>query len=240
MKLAVTILFAAVGIGQTVPAFDAATVKLNKTESRTMSIHVDPKLASWKHYTLEGLIQIAYANEEYDRRVGGPSWVDSDTWDVEAASERPVKGQERRQMLQTLLADRFKLKVHTESRDVPEYALVVAKSGSKLHPVSAAELASTPGSTVVGTKSFDGHVVEVAELARWLRAEIGRPVIDRTGLAGKYEVKIAFTLDDNSSGADQSEASVFAALQALGLRLESIRGLVKVLVIDHVEKPVIE
>jgi uncharacterized protein (TIGR03435 family) len=159
---------------------------------------------------------------------------------VEAASERPVKERERLQMLQALLADRFKLKVHTESREVPEYALVLARGGSKLHQVSVAELASKPGQTVIGSKSFDGHAVDVAEFARWLKVEIGRPVIDRTGLVGKYDVKIEFTLDDTAPGADQTDASVFVGLQALGLRLEAIRGAVKVLVVDHAEKPVIE
>jgi uncharacterized protein (TIGR03435 family) len=222
--------------GQQEPAFDVASVKANKTESHAMYNQADPLMASWKHYTLESLVAIAYTYQEPDHLVGGPTWIGSDTWDVEARCDRPANQELRYQMLQTLLADRFHLKVHTEMREVPQFALVVARGGSKLREVHEEDLKENPIGTRIGSKSFDGHGIPVDQFARWLKMELARPVVDRTGLAGIYDIKLSFVSDENASDSG-SEASVFVGLQALGLKLESIKGPVKVLVVDHAEKP---
>ena len=151
-------------------------------------------------------------------------------------------------MLQTLLEDRFKLKIHHEAREVPAYALTVAKGGPKLRPTGGPDangrvgMFGRPG---YWTATNQGIGVLVGTLAR----QIGRPVSDRTGLADKYDFTLTYTpeLAQPVSGDHRPEAlppvdpnvpSIFTALEEqLGLRLDSARGPVEVLVIDNAEKP---
>jgi len=124
-------------------------------------------------------------------------------------------------MLQTLLADRFKLAVRHEARELPVYALVVAKNGPKLRAAEGGSMSSGP--------SMLRGQVPLSELAHYLSPSLGRTVLDRTGLAGTFEIKLEWMPD---------EESLFTAIQEqLGLRLESTKAAVDVLVIDRAEKP---
>jgi len=151
------------------------------------------------------------------------------------------------QMVQQLLADRFKLAVHRETKELPAYALVVAKSGPKLTATK-----DTGGGK--GTSSGDGHLtatgLTMARLAQTLTQilsrELGRVVIDKTGIVGEYDLSLTWTPDDRSAAAantskdtpDLPGPSIFTALQEqLGLKLESTKAPVETLVIDHIEEP---
>jgi uncharacterized protein (TIGR03435 family) len=148
-------------------------------------------------------------------------------------------GMRKRKMVQALLADRFKLVMHAETRELPLYALVVAKGGAKLGP------AKETGTTVNHGR---GHIEvqganSIALLAEELSQEVGRDVIDRSGIQGRYDLKLIFAPDDRtpdlaSSSSTDSGPSIFTALQEqLGLKLEPQKGPVEVLVVDHVEMP---
>jgi uncharacterized protein (TIGR03435 family) len=144
-------------------------------------------------------------------------------------------------MLQQLLIDRFKLKVHREPRERDVYELLVAKNGPKLKP-------SLPDASTTKSVHFLGRNYEIAipkaamgDLADALMSVGGgtdRPVLDKTGLTGNYDLKATFTpLNDTSRNADPNDISIFAAVQALGLRLEARKAMVEVVVVDHIEKP---
>jgi uncharacterized protein (TIGR03435 family) len=170
-------------------------------------------------------------------------------------------------MLQALLEDRFHLKVHRETREQPVYSLTIAKSGLKTEPlreaciprdVLAEEERPAPGQkppnfcNIVRMRSngrdmtFDGHAMTMADLAASLGLD--RKVIDKTGIAGIFDFHLEFALDGTTPGTpfgrgpafaqpDNASPSIFTAIQELGLRLESDKGPVEFLVIDHVEKP---
>jgi uncharacterized protein (TIGR03435 family) len=141
-------------------------------------------------------------------------------------------------MTRTLLTERFKLTMHRETREVPVYALVIAKNGPKL------KKAATDGDDGLSVNAH-GYVAKqtsVELLARQLQAQVGRIVLDRTGLAGAYDFKLEFTpqraLGNAGDGSEPAGPTIFTALQEqLGLKLESSKAPVEIVVIDHVEKP---
>jgi uncharacterized protein (TIGR03435 family) len=224
-------------------SFEVATVKPSKAAGGINNRH-DPVQASWTNAPLTVVITSAYRVHS-DQLVGGPSWIKSDHWDIIAKTDRPATWDQQNKMLQPLLADRFKLKVHWETRQLPQYELVVAKGGPKLPESSASGNPSgPPAGTKIRRGLIDAHGITSAEFAFWLRGELGRPVVDRTGLTGKYDFKVEWLPDEsqpNSGGdappPDSGGPSIFAAIRELGLRLRAIKGPVPVLVIDHVEKP---
>jgi uncharacterized protein (TIGR03435 family) len=148
--------------------------------------------------------------------------------------------EEFRQMLQTLLADRFKLKVHRESKEMPVYALVVGKDGPKFKE-------SAPDATFSGYGGVNGRnqymkqtKATMEDLTDSLGIFADRPIVDRTGLTGTYDYRIEATPDFRLHGGseDLSDISVFAAVQEqLGLKLEPQKALIEILVVDHIEKP---
>jgi uncharacterized protein (TIGR03435 family) len=185
---------------------------------------------------------------------GGPNWLSSDRYDIIAknasddASARTLPRNERikqsQQRLQGLLAERFQLKLHRETRDLQEYALLIGKNGAKLQEIKDLPeygISSSCG-RMTGTRTL------MTGLAVYLARELGRPVVDRTGLTGKYNFQLTYTPDSGSCSrpADPSDPaaanpgdgpSIFTALQEqLGLKLESIKGPVEVIVVDHAEK----
>ena len=188
-----------------------------------------------------------------DRIVGAPRWLFDETWDIVAKVgemdladwKKPGMQQAMfRAMLQTMLAERCKVVTHYESREAPVYDLVVAKGGPKFkqaETVDSDKLQQKPGGggMMLGTgvraiPSPDGiryYGISMSILTQTiLPGMAGRPVVDRTGLTGTYDLTLPDVRGDDES--------IFTALpEALGLRLESAKGEVEVLVIDHVERP---
>ena len=143
-----------------------------------------------------------------------------------------------------LLADRFRLVIHRESKEAPVYALVVGKSGPKVEeskePDGAPQNMSTNNNG--GKVQMTAKRISMAQLATNLSGNLGRPVLDRTGLPAKYNFKMDWSVDLNArqaenSGLDSSGPTIFTAIQEqLGLRLESTKGPVEIIVIDRAEK----
>lgn len=199
--------------------------------------------------TLRAILETAYDVREF-QILGGPGWVNSERYDILARSadslfnltgaSNDVKTVRLR--LQTLLRQRFNLEVHRETRELPEYALEVAKKGPKLIQDDASN-GSSNGRT--GIQRSCGQMIgtnaTMANLTLMLARQLDRPVLDRTGLTGKYNFQFAWTPDSGpcSGSPDSSNApSIFTALEeTLGLRLDSIKGPVDSLIIDHADRP---
>ncbi|MGA3236868.1 MAG: M56 and DUF3738 domain-containing protein [Bryobacteraceae bacterium] len=193
--------------------------------------------------TLKWLIMMAY--DITDRQIsGGPNWLDADTYDVYAKAERPSSREQIYLMLQTLLADRFKLSLHRETRELPVYALVADKGVPKL------KLHESPDSVQPLIKGYAGGIafqnVPLSRLAWFLSTQADRTVLDQTGIKGSYDFNLEWTLDapakghslDSSSERDPFSASILTAVrEQLGLKVESQRGPVLFLSVEHVEKP---
>jgi uncharacterized protein (TIGR03435 family) len=237
------------------PEFEVAAIKLNKSGSGSSHSDFDHGRFSATNEGIKGLIQYDAYDVAGPQIEGGPSWLALERFDIEAkvddatallmeklGSEDRVKL--KRQLIGQLLAERFKLTVHWQTKELPVYALVQAKGGSKLTP-------STDTSGSSGTSSSRGSLkasgVTMARLAETLTSildrEAGRIVVDRTGINGRYDLALEWSPEDGSSnsaanGGQNSGPSIFTALQEqLGLKLEASRGPVKTLVIDHVEQP---
>ncbi len=236
-------LLASAGMMFAQPAFEVASVKPNRLDTRGF-IGFVPGGKGYRGFQgtsarLRILVMLAYGVS--DRQVsGGPGWVDSDGFDIDARAEKPTSGEQARLMLQNLLADRFQLKVHRETREEPVYALFVDKDPPKLVPhdddgsVPAIKMGGKPGERLFSN-------LPISRLVLLLEGETGRTVLDKTGLEGSYDFKLAYTSNLTKGSREDPEAlgpSIFKALrEQLGLMLESQRGPSEYLTIEHVEKP---
>jgi uncharacterized protein (TIGR03435 family) len=252
--------------------FDVASIKVNNYKAvgvGRINVAQSGGHVTATNVSLKFLIIQAYQLEtpNFGPDPRGLDWIGSEHFDVEAETEGNPTVEQKRLMLQSLLAERFKLAMHHETKQLPEYALVLSKAGRRgrqLKPHSSdtkcvevaagqpnprivpGEVALPPcgGLRVVGN-SLIGQNVTMQKLAQTLRYLTGtgegdaRNVIDRTGLSGSFDLTLQFQpFQLASTPSDSSGTSLFTALQdQLGLRLESTKGPVDVLVIDHVEEP---
>jgi uncharacterized protein (TIGR03435 family) len=182
-----------------------------------------------------------------DYPPGLPGWADKDKFDIEATADDdttaamekllgPEQAGRGREMLLSLLADRFRLRVHYESRMQPIYELVVTKGGFRLKPLPSDR---KPGGISAGPGEMIAHGTPIAVFAHFLSVsgQAGRIVVDKTGVSGNYDIDLKWTPDDRQGTAD-SGPTLFAALEEqLGLKLQAAKGPVDALVVDHVEKP---
>ena len=225
------------------PSFDAASIKPARTDSAGRSLAHDPggRLTT-SNATLKMLIMLAYRVMPH-QVAGGPGWVESDGFDIDAKAARPdPSGAHFRQMLQSLLAERFQLRVHRETRELPVYLLVVAKNGPKLAAAKGDE--AEAGARIEGPGRLTGVRATMPELAAALSRPLQRTVIDRTRLGGAYNFTLRFVPDAGSvkpggdpAGSGDGPDLVTALQEQLGLGLQTGKGPVEVLVIDHAEKP---
>ncbi len=205
--------------------------------------------------TVRVLIQQGYGVRDF-QIVGGPSWMGSDRYDITAKPEGTADQDHVKLMIQALLKERFKLQFHRETKELPTYALVIAKGGAKFlgtkHAPMEDDGSDKPKGTrmrMMGRGKFEISGAPVAALATQLGQVLGRSVIDKTELTGNYDFNLEFTPDESGPGtmreggdhavpSDSQGISVFTALQdQLGLKLEATKGPVEILVIDGVEKP---
>jgi uncharacterized protein (TIGR03435 family) len=188
-----------------------------------------------RNIRLKELLMSAFRLNE-NQIVGGPKWLDSAGWDIDATYAEGNHGQFPL-MLQAMLEDRFRLVVHRETRTLSVYLLEVAKNGPKLK-----ESTATTGGMSAGPRMIKYTHATMRELVDQLSSYFGRQVLDRTKLKGQYEVNLRFAPVDANPSVEAAQAetlpSIFSALEEqLGLRLRSGKGPVEVLVIDRAEKP---
>jgi uncharacterized protein (TIGR03435 family) len=180
------------------------------------------------------ILKWSYGLADYQLRDGGPSWLNSfDTYDIEAEAAPPVTETQCRSMVQTLIKERFKLRAHRETIQVSAYALVLGKSGFKLHDRGRVRINGAVKQDLWEAEPPDGWTM--SRLGNYLAgvSTIGRPVLDRTGLAGIY----GFGLNYSTREGDD-RPNVFTAVQEqLGLKLEIVKAPIEMFVIEHVERP---
>jgi uncharacterized protein (TIGR03435 family) len=222
VAVAILLVIAAYGVfGQSAqpPAFQVASIKRNTdTAFRGMGVRAQPggRLTT-QNAPLMMLIQNAYAVQAF-QVVGGPAWINSEGYDIEAKPEGNADRQQMWLMLQTLLADRFKLALHRDTKELPVYALSVTKGGLKQPPPKEGGCATfapdapppAPGAgipcgkiRVMGLPSgvrMEGSKVPMAELIRTLAMVLGRPVLDKTEFTTEFEVRLDFTPDETTAG----------------------------------------
>ena len=226
------------------PRFEVSTVKPGDTQSPDSSRHMSEGRFQATNQTLKALIAFAY-DIEISRVFGGPNWVGSDRYDIVAKTSddigRSVRGVDYGLMVQALLGERFELKIHRENRELPFYALVVAKGGPKLRmtPADSRHTLNTD------SHHWTASGVPLNMVADSLSRILQRPVVDQTQLNDSYDFKLDWAPDPSPAVRDTDRAptdtsgpSLFTALQEqLGLKLESRKGPVEVIVIDSAERP---
>jgi uncharacterized protein (TIGR03435 family) len=274
---ALWILGCAFGLGQPAPSptFEVASVKLSPPVPPNGGVYFgpprggpgtpDPGRITWTYANLAGLLMTAYGVKEY-QISGGPNWLDSERYDIAVTVPQGATKEQVNIMWQKLLAERFGLMLHHESKEFQVEELVIAKGGSKLKETTldaAALIDPGPpkfkdyeltGPGYVTTLMIDGHAHTVAKgqsLSRLISAlgnTLHRPVLDKTGLTGKYDFSLEFRIDPRGLGlppggangpeapADPGPDLATAVEQQLGLRLVAGKAKLDVLVIDKVEK----
>jgi uncharacterized protein (TIGR03435 family) len=233
------------------PAFEVASVKATPPETRIVGDLVSNSggrvLAT--RCNLELLLEEAFSAEKF-QISGGPGWIHSDYFDIDArppASSKSSKtlarrariNDEQKQMLLALLVERFQLKYHRETRQGPVYFLVRTNKKLKLEEAKNKDKDAWPwvGSPNDGAIRGDGIAgvsISMAGMASRLSAYLERPVLDRTGLEGTFDFKFEYVPDDPNPDV---ASSILFSVQELGLKLESGKGPVETIVIDHAEKP---
>jgi len=247
------------------PSFEAASVKVNRSGSREVNFGMPGGgRFTATNAPLREIIRVAYSPLPDFLIVGAPDWIRTERFDIVAKAEGNPERAQLFLMLRALLADRVKLTVHRETREIPIYALVRAKTegplGPRLRPAAvdcvalmAAAQKGTPlppsNRILCGTRARAGTIaiggMTMDQIALGLWPQLGRVVVDRTGLQGSFDLDLDFAPESSvtaSTGAPDAPPgdapSIFTAVQEqLGLKLESTRGPVEVLVIDRVERP---
>jgi uncharacterized protein (TIGR03435 family) len=251
---------------QATPSFEVASIKANHSGLPFVNFGMPPGgQFTATNAPLREVIRVAYSPLPDFLIVGAPDWIRTERFDIVAKAEGNPERAQLFLMIRTLLADRVKLAVHREMRELPIYALVRAKPegplGPRLRPAAAdcvALMAAAQKGTPLppanrilcgsrsrgGTLAIGGMTMDQIALGLW--PQLGRVVVDRTGLQGSFDLDLDFAPEapaaastGASDASPQSDApSIFTAVQEqLGLKLESTKGPVEVLVIDRVERP---
>lgn len=241
------------------PQYDVASIRENKSGTGRMEVRSTDDGFSAVNLNLKGLIASAYGvNEELVS--GGPGWLESSGFDINAkvagedmAAFKKLSGKQRAAATQSLLQDRCKLKAHIVTRMLPIYNLQVSRAGSKLKPSNApkydkAEARNHPdtkysGTTMSGRGFFTAYGIPMSQFADNLTYVVNHTVIDKTWLSGNYDIQLKFAPEEGTANSKvdngaEPAPSIFTALEEqLGLKLQSTKGPVDTLVIDHIEKP---
>jgi Protein of unknown function (DUF3738). len=250
--------------------FEVASIKLADPNDLRNQRQVTPGgRVTLTNLTLKDMIALAWEVQLF-QISGGPAWVSSVHYHLSAKSENRTQWSEVALMIQSLLADRFQLAIHRETRELPIYALVLAKKDRKLgpgltkskeggcrerdlsKPATAPEPGKPPsmwcGQMMMSFRHVRAAAVPLERLTQALSQVLGRTVTDKTGLTGNFEINLQWTPDENQAmqlppsvpqlPTDFAPVSIFAALQEqLGLKLESQKGPVEILVIERAVKP---
>jgi uncharacterized protein (TIGR03435 family) len=223
------------------PAFEVASVKSHKPAigaegGSRESIDSVPGSLTIRNASLASCIKWAFQIKDY--QISGPAWLNVEKYDIGAKAAGEARLAEMREMLQTLLADRFRMQSHRETRELPVYALTVVKSGPKLHkaePDGHTDMKGENGSFVFRGTSMQQFAEDLSALR-----QVDRPVLDRTGIPGVFDFSLKFAdsaLEMKRAAVEGDGPSIFTVVQEqLGLKLEAQKGPIEMLVIDRMEK----
>ncbi|HEV2577307.1 MAG TPA: TIGR03435 family protein [Acidobacteriaceae bacterium] len=230
------------------PGYEVATIKPSPPDEQGRGFTLQGRHLVARNFTVEGLITLAY-NLNSKQVTGGPEWLNTDRFDLDVLPDHeglPSLGQARG-IVRKLLADRFALKFHEDTKELSVYVLSVAKGGPKFtksasDPTSPPGLGGPPGRMMVRNASM-------AEFAQVMQGTLDRPVVDQTGLKDRYDFQFRWTPDESqyggripppNSGDNAADAPppLFTAIQEqIGLKLDAMKAPAKVMVIESVQKP---
>ena len=234
-------LFALISIsafGQSAAApetFESASVTPSKSAVRMGGVRIQAAGLTGTNLTLKQLL--VFAHGLHGSQFSGPDWIGTEGYDFTAKAKSPATRTQLRQMLQALLEDRFKMTSHRETRELPAYSLVVAEGGPKLggpkeqeafKAAFAGKSPFKPGISAMYTNK------DLPGFAEYLGKPLDRPVLDKTGIEGRYWFQLEWEGGPESVGL---ESLLTALPEQLGLELEENRGPLEVVVIDQVERP---
>jgi uncharacterized protein (TIGR03435 family) len=224
------------------PTFEVATIRPSREAvnfEHDGKTEISDDTLRMQDVTVYTCIKLAYHVQ--DRQIAGPDWLQTERFDITAKTDGPTDEDTVKQMLQSLLADRFGLSFHREPREMKAILLTVANGGVKLTPTA------TPDAKPFRTNSANGTIAKampIGEFADFLSGPLEMPVVDQTGLTGRYDFTIDFTpyLPDPAKNMDGTRPDTTAILKAalndeLGLKMTSGKAQINVLVIDHVDRP---
>jgi uncharacterized protein (TIGR03435 family) len=253
--------------------FEVASVKPSEPITNgqfSVGVHIDGAMVRCTYLSLLNYLDMAYDVKDY--QIIGPDWLASEHYDIVAKRPEGVEGEKAlRGMVASLLADRFKLVMHRETRDLPAYALVVAKGGLKIKELPPEEADADTGkvdvnvtgggrggttvdlgggsSLTYGLNKLEARKVTIPSIMDSLSKFLDRPVVDLTGLTGRYNFTLEYSVQElknlvRASGGDASpipdfggeQPSIFTSIESLGLRLEPRKTAVPVIVIDSLQK----
>jgi uncharacterized protein (TIGR03435 family) len=241
-----------------IPQFDVISVKPAKDSMTRMQFTPDGLRGTG--VTVRFLLYEGYGGINNEQVIGEPGWTSTDGFDIEAKvapADVPTLAkmtfEQRRTMFQSILADRFKLAVHHETRELPIYVLSIAKGGPKLKQSAPDDPAATTPrrrGMMINNGKVTANDAQLSMLVTALSRNLGRTIIDKTGLTGNYDFSLQWADNEGSAapgadgaasagaGAADPGASIFTAVQEqLGLKLESTKAPTDVIVIDHIERP---
>jgi uncharacterized protein (TIGR03435 family) len=236
MKLLPLLSAIALPLNAQTPVFEVASVKPNRFGPGPSSIRDFRGRIAMENVSLKKVTLWAYGiPDDREYALVGPDWLTTEHFDIQANFPDDTRPEQVRPMTQALLAERFKLTLHKETRQLPVYVLVVAKNGPKIHPVDDGQpRTSGRAGRFEATKIPMQHFADL--LARFMHLQ----VVDETGLAGVFDFTLEWSPDEmkaEGTTAESAAPSIFTVLQEqLGLKLEGRKGAVEVLVVDHVEK----
>jgi uncharacterized protein (TIGR03435 family) len=255
------------------PQFEVASVKPSEPMtpgSISVGVHIDGAMVRCNYLSLINYMTMAYDVKDY--QIEGPEWMTGEHYDIVAKRPEGVEGEKMlRGMMASLLEDRFKLVTHRETKDLPAYELVVGKGGLKIKEIPPDP--DTPDQTKVdvnvtgggrggttvdlgggssltyGLNKLEAHKVTIASIMDSLSKFLDRPVVDMTGLTGRYNFTLDYSVEElknlvRASGGDAShipdfggdQPSIFTSVESLGLKLEGRKTAVPVIVVDSAQK----
>jgi uncharacterized protein (TIGR03435 family) len=232
------------------PTFEVATVKPSKPDAQGQGFLVRGRKFNTFNTPLTALITFAYGLQE-KQIVGGPDWMTSEKWDIEAQPDLPGTPNDKqlKSMLQKLLAERFQLKFHQDKKEMSAYVLAAAKTGAKMNK-NESDPNGLPGLFFTKLGVLNVRNATMADFSQLMQsAVLDRPVVDHTALAGRYDFQLKWTPDESQfsgmgikvpppTDAADAPPPLFTALQEqLGLKMDVEKTPVPVYVLDHVEKP---
>lgn len=242
MGALIAVAFATCLMAQT-PEFDAASIKPSNAGGSRRSMNSDAGRLTYTNVSLWDCLMAAYDAKDY--QISGPDWMKTERFDIVAAAPGTISDDVMKLMLQKLLTDRFRMTVHREVKDLPVYAMVIGKNGTKLHE---SETPGTPGRGSMrmngGGVVFTGVTVQelIDDMSR-LRStgELDRPVIDHTGLKGRYDFTVTLfgTQEEMMAAVNKGDlgSSIFTLIQEqLGLKLEPMKLPLNMVVVDQADK----
>jgi len=239
MKLLSLLYAVALTVSAQTPSFEVASIKANKSGGGGSSIRGSAGRITMENVPIKKVTLWAYGiPDDREYALAGPDWLTNERFDIQATFPAETPPQQVRQMTQALLAERFKLALNRETRQMPVYVLVVAKGGPKIHPVEDGQ-----GRTSGGRGTLEATKITMQKLADLLARMTGQQVVNETALQGVFDFTLKWSPDETQKitpddvPSASSGPSLFSALQEqLGLKLDGRKAPVEILVVDHIEK----